>query len=234
MKQIPIVLRLVLIVAVLAACAFGLRAYNQVEKPQLVNTGGRTFEKAKVVEILRDNLQEDGSRVGDQVVSLRVTDGEHAGEILTANCPNGLLFGTVCRPGMHVVMISSRAGQIGVHTVYNVDRSLPIYAFVGAFLVLLCLLGGKKGVKSAVALIFTFICFIYLFFPMILRGMAPVTAALFVAALVLAATLYLLNGCTRKSLAAFLATLGGLFTAAVAALVFSHLTNLTGYNVSNI
>ena len=72
-------------------------------------------------------------------------------------------FGTVCRPGIDVITISSLVGQLNVTTVYNVDRSMPIYIFIAAFLILLCLIGGKKGVKSSIALILAlyvlYICF---------------------------------------------------------------------------
>lgn len=64
--------RLVVIVVLMVAGGLFLWQYNQVDKPQLVNSDGRVFEKARVVDIVRDNLQEDGSRVGDQIVTLRV------------------------------------------------------------------------------------------------------------------------------------------------------------------
>ncbi|MCI7599699.1 MAG: YibE/F family protein [Megasphaera sp.] len=226
--------RLVVIVVMIVAGGFFLWQYNQVDKSQLVNSDGRVFEKARVVEIVRDNLQEDGSRVGDQIVTLRMEDGPDAGQTVQANCPNGLLFGTVCQLGMAVIVISANVGAMGVHTVYNVDRSLPIYLYIAAFLILLSVIGGKKGVKSAVALIFTCICFLFLFFPMVLRGMGPVTAAVITSVIVLAATMYLINGWTKKSLAAFGATLGGILTACLAAILFGHAVNLSGYNVSNI
>lgn len=226
--------RLVVIVVLMAAGGLFLWQYNQVDKPQLVNSDGRVFEKARVVDIVRDNLQEDGSRVGDQIVTLRMEDGPDAGQTVQANCPNGLLFGTVCQLGMAVIVISANVGAMGVHTVYNVDRSLPIYLYVAAFLILLSVIGGKKGVKSAVALIFTCICFLFLFFPMVLRGMGPVAAAVITSVIVLAATMYLINGWTKKSLAAFGATLGGILTACLAAIIFGHAVNLSGYNVSNI
>ena len=84
------------------------------------------------------------------------------------------------------------------------------------------------------ALIFTCICFLFLFFPMVLRGMGPVAAAVITSVIVLAATMYLINGWTKKSLAAFGATLGGILTACLAAILFGHAVNLSGYNVSNI
>ena len=226
--------RVLITVVIIVVGGIFLWQYNQIAKPQMVNSDGRTFEKAQVVEIIQDNIQEDGSRVGDQIVSLQMESGPHAGETVQANCPNGLLFGTVCQPGMQVIVISSTIGQLDLQTVYNVDRSLPIYLYIAVFLILLCIVGGKKGVKSAVSLLFTFICFVFLFFPMILRGIWPIIAAMITSAIVLGVSMYLLNGWTRKSGIAFLATLGGLLISGAAAIIFGHAVNLSGYNVSNI
>ena len=224
--------RVLITVVIIVVGGIFLWQYNQIAKPQMVNSDGRTFEKAQ--EIIQDNIQEDGSRVGDQIVSLQMESGPHAGETVQANCPNGLLFGTVCQPGMQVIVISSTIGQLDLQTVYNVDRSLPIYLYIAVFLILLCIVGGKKGVKSAVSLLFTFICFVFLFFPMILRGIWPIIAAMITSAIVLGVSMYLLNGWTRKSGIAFLATLGGLLISGAAAIIFGHAVNLSGYNVSNI
>ena len=97
----------IIIICILIGGFFFLQSYNQVEKPTLVNTQGRAFEKATVVEVLKDNIQEDGSRVGDQVVLLQMETGPQKGQILEANSPNGLLFGTACKPGLEVITISS-------------------------------------------------------------------------------------------------------------------------------
>ena len=52
--------------------------------------------------------------MGDQIVTLRMEDGLDAGQTVQANCPNGLLFGTVCQPGMAVIVISANVGAMGV------------------------------------------------------------------------------------------------------------------------
>ena len=57
---------------------------------------------------------------------------------------------------------------------------------------------------------------------MVLRGMGPVVAAVITSVIVLAATMYLINGWTKKSLAAFGATLGGILTACLAAILFAR------------
>ena len=68
-------IRLGIILSIVLGAGYFLYVFNQVDKPQLVNTEGRTFERASVVEIIQDNVQENGSRIGDQVVSVRLSSG---------------------------------------------------------------------------------------------------------------------------------------------------------------
>ena len=227
-------IRGIIIICLLIGGICFLQDYNQVEKPTLVSTQGRSFEKATVIDIVKDNLQEDGSRIGDQVVLLKMETGEKKGEVLEANSPNGLLFGTACRVGLEVITISSSVGQLNVTTVYNVDRSMPIYIFIALFLGALCLIGGKKGIKSAIAIVFSFICIVYLFFPMIMKGHSPFVSAIFTATIITAVTIFLINGFTIKAVSAILATFCGLLIAGITADCFGYFTSLSGYNVSNI
>lgn len=227
------VIRFWIAVLFLVVC-IGVYQYGQVERPALVNTAGRTFQQGIVTEVIKDNLQENGSRIGDQIVHVRLKEGETADEVVEANCPNGLLFGAVCKPGMDVVVMSSKMGTLNLHTIYSMDRSRPIFGFIAAFLLLLSLVGGKKGIKSAIALLFTFGCFLFLFFPMLLHGIQPIVAAVLNSFLVLTATIYLINGTTMKALAAEIASLGGLLAAGLSAILFGKAAALSGYNVANI
>ena len=52
---------------------------NQVEREGLYETEGKTFEKAKVVEIKKDNTTESGNQIGNQLVSLRLLSGKFRG-----------------------------------------------------------------------------------------------------------------------------------------------------------
>ena len=65
---------------------------NSVTKIQLVNRTGQTFETGVVVDILQDNIQEDGARIGQQVVDIQMTSGEKTGQILTTTSSAGYLF----------------------------------------------------------------------------------------------------------------------------------------------
>ena len=145
MNKWPRRLLAALVIFVLLA---GLVQLNNVTKPELVNTDGRVFTKAVVTDILRDNIQENGSRIGDQIVALQLANGDQ----VTANCPNGLLFGTVCEPGISVVVIASKTGSLSSYTVYSYDRMTAVAGFLAFFALLLMVVGGKKGVKSVIAL----------------------------------------------------------------------------------
>lgn len=48
---------------------------NKVVKTQLINRTGQTFETGVVVEILEDNIQENGMRVGQQKVVVKMNSG---------------------------------------------------------------------------------------------------------------------------------------------------------------
>ncbi len=72
---------------------------NQVEKTELVVRTGQTFEKAEVVKILQDNLEDNGTRVGEQKVRVRMLTGVRKGEELDITSSSGYLFGARLQSG---------------------------------------------------------------------------------------------------------------------------------------
>ena len=95
---------------------------NQVDKVALVNREGQTFEKGVVTEILQDNLQPNGTRVGEQRVLVRLTTGVRAGQELETTSASGYLFGAGCTVGMRVIVLQSVAGDSTITSVYSQDR----------------------------------------------------------------------------------------------------------------
>ena len=129
---------------------------NQVGKVALVSREGQTFEKGVVTEILQDNVQPDGSRVGEQVVRVLMKTGGLKGREIETTSSSGFLFGAPCTVGMKVVVMQSLAGDTVVSSVYAQDREFQILAFAALYLLALCLIGGWQGAKGALGLVFTF------------------------------------------------------------------------------
>ena len=224
------------LIYVLFVCAFAVFVIklNQVEKTELVVRTGQTFEKAKVVKILQDNLEENGTRVGEQKVRVRMLTGVRKGEELDVTSSSGYLFGAACKPGMKVIVMQSVAGDSTVASVYTQDREGVIYIFALIYLLVLCLIGGKQGIKGCLGLVFTFFCVIFVYLPLVYLKYSPFWTAVFVCFITTLVTMYLIGGPTRKTCAATLGTLVGVILAGVSAWCFSKASGISGYNVSDI
>ena len=219
---------------ILAVFAVFVIWINQGERIALVNREGQTFEKGVVTQILQDNLQPDGSRVGEQRVVVRMTTGVRAGQELETTSSSGFLFGAGCTVGMRVIVMQSVAGDATVTSVYSRDREWVLYAFAAAYLLVLCLVGGKQGVKGALGLVFTFFCILFVYLPLVYRGWSPFWVAVLICVVTTLVTMYLIGGPTKKTLVATGGTVAGVIIAGIAATVFSLATGITGWNVSDI
>lgn len=209
-------------------------AINRVTKTELVSRSGQTFEKAVVKEVLVDNLQADGSRVGQQTVTVEMLTGVRKGETLEVTSSSGYLFGAGCTPGMHVIVMQSVAGETTIASVYTQDREWVIYLFAGLYLLLLCVIGGKQGIRGSLGLVFTFISVIFIYLPLIYRGFSPFWVAVFVCVITTVITMYLIGGAGRKTVCAIGGTVAGVLCAGVTAILFGKASGISGYNVSDI
>ena len=187
-----------------------------------------------VNEIVEDNIQEDGSRIGYQKVRLKLLSGKLKGQVVDGTSFAGYLYGADCTIGMRVIASISEYDDNTSVAVYSYDRSNTIYMFVGLFLLMLWVIGGKKGFKSAIGLIFTFICIIYLFLPMLYKGYSPFLSAVIAIILITIVSLYLIDGITKKSVSAMIGTIIGVIIAGICAAGFGYVAKISGYNVSEV
>ena len=208
--------------------------YNQIDRVGLYDTEGKTFEKARVVDIVEDNETESGNQIGNQIVSLELLTGDYKGNTVEAVSSSSYLYGAHCEVGMRVIAEVNESDDSLYVTVFSQDRTWILYAIVFLFLVTLCIIGGRQGFNSAIALVFTFVCIVFLFLPMIYRGISPVLAAAAVAVLTTFVTMYLIGGLSSKSITSMIGTVAGVGISAVLAVVFGKIAGISGYNVSDI
>lgn len=208
--------------------------YLNVDKKPLRSNDNSSFEKAVVTEILEDNLQEDGTNAGSQKVILCINSGEYKGKTYEATSICGYLYGAQCKVGTKVIaQISSYEDNLTVN-VYSYDRGNAIYILIGIFLLSMWLIGGKKGINSIIALIFTFVVVIMLFIPLLYIGVTPFLAAVITTVMITVITMILIGGVSIKSLCAILGTTFGVIVAGLAAAIFGNVGNISGYNTEDI
>ncbi|MDR2089765.1 MAG: YibE/F family protein [Clostridiales Family XIII bacterium] len=193
---------------------------------------GNMYEKAVVTRVMSDTLAPDPDfpeiKIGVQELEFRILTGEQRGKLFLANNFVGRLDNKPANAGTKMI-VSSYDGFVS-GTVVDYSREDVLYALALAFVAALALFGGMKGLKAFMALAFTLICVIFLFVPMLLKGVEPILAAVVIVTLSTAVTMLALNGFSRKTVAAtggcmictFLA--GGL---ALAAGWFAHVSTYT-------
>lgn len=231
-KQIWIRRTVMAIIFLILICtAFKL---NTMKKTELVTRTGNTYEKGIVQKVLRDNLQADGTRSGEQVVTVKMTTGVRKGEVIQMTSASGFLFGTACKPGLHVIVVQSVSGDSTVFSVYSRDRGGMILIFGLLYLVALIAVGGRQGLKASAGLIITFFIIIFIWILLIYLRVSPIRSAVVVCALTTILTFWCIGGISRKTITATLGTVSGVVIAGIFAEVFSLATGISGWNVSNI
>ena len=208
--------------------------FNVNDKTVLLENEGRNFEKAEVTQILKDNVTKNGNKVGNQTVLLKILTGDYKGKEVEAESSSSYLYGTHCKQGETVVAIVSESKGEITASVYSNNRSPMIWLMVAIFIIIVVLVGGKKGVSSILALLFTMACIFFVFLPMIYRGFSPILSAIIVIAFTTIVTMCFIDGISKKSVSAMIGTIFGVIIAGVFALIFGNVTSISGYNVSDI
>lgn len=227
MKKIVFILFLIIFIIFL----FKL---NGIEFTELINGNGKEYAKAKVVQIVKDNLIEDGTRVGQQEVVVEVLSGKYKGEKLSAKSNSAYLYGADCKVGMKVMVSIDAYNDIKIVNVSGYYRAMPIYMIIGMFFLSLYVIGGKKGIFSIIGLIFTFLMIFFLFLPLVYRGVSPFLASVLTATIITIVTLYFIGGYSNKTISSIIGTVSGVILSGIFAFLFCKMTDISGYNVSEI
>lgn len=232
-KVITICSKYLIVIGIILAIV----AFNKgIEKKQLLADDGTEFAKAVVTESSKDNLQTVvGEDTGDsQEVTLLIKSGLHKGETVNGYSLNGYLYGADCTVGTKVIVkLSEYNGSLSA-SVYNYDREFEIGVLICIFLVMMWLVGGRKGINSIAALIFTFIVVIMLYVPLMYIGVSPFLAAVASVILITVMTHVLIADLQIKSISAMLGTICGVVVAGIIALIFGNAAHVNGYNVNEI
>lgn len=180
-----------------------------------------------------------GENAVKEEVTVKVLTGQFKGveriidNMLTGNPAYDISLEKGDKVILHVESLSDSvisANDVNFY-IADIKRENQISLFVGIFLVLLLVVGRKKGLFSIISIAATLglICFVAI--PMILNGFSPVWAVLISGILSTIITIYLVAGFNAKSSSAILGTSFSLLFASglsFGAIVLAHLTGFAG------
>ncbi len=203
------------------------------------SVSGFVFVPAKVKDVTYDDAEPDyvrseGRRLGRQELKIEILSGVHKGEILPLTNYLSALANVDVRTGDRIIvrMITNEDGTYYT-AMYNYDRGIVLGIFILVFMVLLVTIGGKKGAKALIGLVFTLICLWFILMPMMMRGFNSIMVTSIIAIVTATASLLLLDGFTRKALAAITGCIAGVITAGCSTALVGRITPLNGFNMSD-
>lgn len=176
--------------------------------------------------------QNDPDRyLGMQKVSANILSGKHRGEVVEIENYLTASNNVFVKEGTKVIISQDEPeGTAPYYLIYNYNRSYSIFGIAAAFLVLMILVGGAKGIRAVIGLLFTLFIIVMWMIPMIYLGYSPVLAAIITVVITSAAALLLLNGFTDKTITAILGTALGVIIVGIVFAVCSKLLGISGYN----
>ena len=226
------------LIIILVIFSVGVLILNSgIKKKALRPTGGNTFAKAVVTKVITSNvnISDEGEMEGNQTVKIRITSGKYKNEECEAQSPYANHTGAFCKKGTRVIILVKKldTGEFNA-SVYNYDRGIVQWIMIAAFLGVLCIVGGRRGVASAVGLVFTFVCIIGVYIPMLYIGVSPFISATVTTIMITIVVMMLIGGWTIKTLCAILGTIAGVLVAGGMAYLFGKLGHVSGLNADDV
>ena len=195
-----------------------------------------SYEKARVISVIKENLEKEqiSNRrySGIQELEVELLTGELKGEKVEVTNYITQKHNVVVKEGKEIMVCVDRPSEDFYKVnIYNYSRNNYIYIIVIIFFVIMVLIGRGKGFRSMIGLLFTFYSIIFFMIPFIYRGYSPIALSIIVSIISTIVTLFLLNGWSKKTIVATLATCVGVIISGVIFYFISNLLNISGFNL---
>ncbi|MCL2225060.1 MAG: YibE/F family protein [Defluviitaleaceae bacterium] len=242
MKKIITNRRLLIVLVGFLFCAINISASGFFCSAQ----NRLSIYRARVISVDNELLSLDplvqGMYLGRQVVEVEVLEGIHAGSILQFENIITRFFNHLSREGMTIlvniisesVMGGADGETIIIHTeMFGHSREGFMFGFIGLFFLVLIAVGRKKGLYSAISLLFTISTVIFFMLPFILRGHSPVLIAVITALLTMVFSIFMISDISMKSFAAIGGTFAGVTAAGIISVVAGRLAHISGMQMDH-
>lgn len=195
------------------------------------------YAKAVVLKLVTENAtvdeQYEGVIRGSQDISIKITSGKHKGEIYEITNYMSALYNIDCQKGTKVVVrIDSREDGSYHVSIYNYDRETVLIAAIAVFILLLCIIGGKKGFMSMLSLGYTLLMLFFVLIPALYYGAPMLLTTILVIILTNVISFALIDGINKKTVSGFLGTSAGVVFAGVFAYVMGKAAHITGFQTT--
>jgi uncharacterized membrane protein len=194
------------------------------------DNNGNIFLHGKVIKIIEDTTDET-NQIRSQKVLVRIKEKKYNNKEIVINSMINLcsIHKIIVQPNDKIIVWADLE-DISLENckIYSYGRDLYSLYLIGIFVLLILLIGGKKGISSLFSLSFTLLLIFIVFFPMIIKGANPIITALIICLLSTIFTLLINGGFSVKTYSAIIGTLGGIIFSIFIVYQFGALTHIKG------
>ena len=231
MKKVSILL--ISFLLMINAITFGVNATEPelIENHEtLINTYGKIIEVKEPIEVVTGTVKEKV-----QEVIVEITEGDYIGDEFTTNYVlsydiEGKILAYELDEGdnVSVQIVEEADGTITV-TVLDIVRANYIIVMFALFLGSVLVIGGKKGFKAILGLLYTITLIYFVMIKGIFGGDNAIVNSIITTILIIVGAFIIIgDGLNKKILTAAIGTVGGVLSAGIMALIFNNLAKLTG------
>lgn len=195
----------------------------------IIDTIGKIVEVRGVKEV-----ETGGVKDLVQDITIEITEGEYVGEefettYMLSLDMHGQVFAYELEVGDKVIvqLIEDADGNV-TPIVQDVARFNYIILIFILFLFCIGIIGGKKGIKAIISLVFTIVCIYFILIKGIYKGNNAIIYSFLTAFIVVSISFIIMNGFNRKTLTALVGSFGGIVISGILALIFNNMSKLSG------
>mgnify|MGYP000880504879 CR=1 FL=1 len=228
-----------LVLLALAAVAFcGLIWFANKDRPvyRSSNMAGTDYEVGRVLRVVEDHKtvdeEMDGIWRGSMTLEVEILTGRYKGDTAIVENYFSSLYNVRVAEGDKISIRIDTTGEDEYQvSVYNYYRVPQMIGCIVAFVLLLVLIGGKKGVKSVAGLAFTVVCILWILLPLALKGYSPLAVTILLILVCNFVSFFLIDGISTKTVVAAIGSMLGVLAGAVFALIAQNAMSITTYQM---
>ncbi|MBQ7799003.1 MAG: YibE/F family protein [Oscillospiraceae bacterium] len=205
-------------------------------KPELATDS--ELQHAVVNEVIATTQEPSVNNKEAKVVifSATIKTGEHKGETFKMTQLLDEMSPPVPKavePGDRILVAYTQSEHHGTSaisgwTYAGVNHSVGVVLLVGAFLIMILVIGRGKGISTIVSLIITMIAVLWIYIPALLLGYNIYLITVLITLFVIISTLCTLNGWNKKTLCSIIGNAGGILATGVLAFFVNGAFGVTG------
>ena len=189
--------------------------------------------EAQVLKVLdqKTSFRENGSKAVQQNLQIGILTGPLKGQTEIYNGISGIdVVSSNVYKVNDKVLVSYNRDETGAYVFYVTDyvRTNSILWLTIFFILVVLVIGGKKGFMALLSLVISFFVIIKILVPLVFAGYDPLLVGVLMSFLILFAIIYLTEGWNKKSHISVLSIAVSLLVTACLAMLFGYLSRLSG------